>query len=1049
MRLRYLYRDVPAKKSKFRRKSAYKPGQTDNKTLESVIEEMRSNLSALPYEQSGNCGNLTRTERVALDALSNDNTIVINKADKANVIVIQNHDDYAREGFQHLGDAKVYKKLTHDTTMEVDLLVTHFVDKLYKDGLINKDMADFCLPGKRVRTARIYFLKKTHKTPMGIRPIVSGINSPTEQLSECVDIWLQPLMCQLPSYVRDSTQFINVLEGLTFPPECLLASIDVTSLYTNIIHREGIECSVSALQHSYSTDPDQPPPEVIGEMINIILTNNVIEFEGQIYLQLQGCAMGTKCAPAYASIFMGHVEKTLQVMAGDKVLLWRRFIDDIFLVYGGTREQFNQYMAEINGIHPTIKFTSECSDEQVTFLDVAVHKGERFKQNGVLDVKTYIKPTNKQMYVHATSYHPKGTGKGIVIGEALRYLRTNSSETCFSQAIAKHKRVLKTRGYNSMVTNKLLEPITFDERQTTLIPKAVHRDANPPLTFVTTYNDVVPKVRKVIHDLWPLLHADRDLIPLFPEPPILALKRNGTIANKVVKSKPAPIFSSQSTPNEITIVSTSSALVGDHSGHMHPIGSNQTTQGCVKKARMDVLHNSAKVKTMMPSLPTEPIGNSGNTCTWVDPTLYQPRLTRIPLPYLSREGAALGMYQPSYAGIALGSNQPKLTPKANLSREGEVVGAYQPIANFSQGEPICGINLPELTPKANLSPEGEVVGAYQPRANSSQGELNCGINLPELIPKANLSPGGEMIGAYQPKANSSQKSPVCGINVPQLTPKANLSPEGEILGAYQPKTNSTQEGTICEIKLIKLTPNAQLNPEPEDPQISINTQGHQTGQYVTQDVLNPEPRETKTLVWLAETMNHGEGADDIDVLTHPPVDQQPCCSKSLPPYRALPRPHLTERGTVTKCGSPLCTLCPILLTNTSVRSRLSRRQHYIYGQFTCHTRRLVYLLQCAKCHKQYVGQTINSLAQRASRHLQVIRQKGCMKLQLHFNNDGHTPKDVRFLPLATVSDDLTPSEAEIQLKSVETMWIQRLGSMQPIGLNYILVDTETRVTQQK
>ena len=200
---------------------------------------------------------------------------------------------------------------------------------------------------------------------------------------------------------------------------------------------------------------------------------------------------------------------------------------------------------------------------------------------------------------------------------------------------------------------------------------------------------------------------------------------------------------------------------------------------------------------------------------------------------------------------------------------------------------------------------------------------------------------------------------------------------------------------------------------------------------------------------LAETMSHGEGVCDIDVQTYPPMDQQPCCSKSLPPYRALPRPHLTERGTVTKCGSPLCTLCPILLTNTSVRSRLSRRQHYIYGQFTCHTRRLVYLLQCAKCHKQYVGQTINSLAQRASRHLQVIRQKGCMKLQLHFNNDGHTPLDVRFLPLATVSEDLTSSEAEIQLKSVETMWIQRLGSMQPIGLNYILVDTETRVTQQK
>ncbi|KAL5473893.1 hypothetical protein EMCRGX_G028457 [Ephydatia muelleri] len=57
------------------------------------------NLSSLTYEQSSSRGNLTRVEREALVVLSNDNTIVINKTDKTNVIVIQNHDDYAKEGF--------------------------------------------------------------------------------------------------------------------------------------------------------------------------------------------------------------------------------------------------------------------------------------------------------------------------------------------------------------------------------------------------------------------------------------------------------------------------------------------------------------------------------------------------------------------------------------------------------------------------------------------------------------------------------------------------------------------------------------------------------------------------------------------------------------------------------------------------------------------------------------------------------------------------------------------------------------------------------------
>ena len=107
--------------------------------------------------------------------------------------------------------------------------------------------------------------------------------------------------------------------------------------------------------------------------------------------------------------------------------------------------------------------------------------------------------------------------------------------------------------------------------------------------------------------------------------------------------------------------------------------------------------------------------------------------------------------------------------------------------------------------------------------------------------------------------------------------------------------------------------------------------------------------------------------------------------------------------------------------------------------------RLVYLLQCARCGRQYVGQTVNTLADRATKHLQEVRRGGSSKLQLHYNGEGHTPHDMRFQPLAKVGDDLTPSEAETQLKKLETMWIRRLGTMQPIGLNYVLEDTRQSI----
>ena len=44
-------------------------------------------------------------------------------------------------------------------------------------------------------------------------------------------------------------------------------------------------------------------------------------------------------------------------------------------------------------------------------------KGERFESANTLDLKTHIKATNKQLYVHSTSSHPPATIKAIAKGD--------------------------------------------------------------------------------------------------------------------------------------------------------------------------------------------------------------------------------------------------------------------------------------------------------------------------------------------------------------------------------------------------------------------------------------------------------------------------------------------------------------------------------------------------------------------------------------------------------------------------------------------------------
>ena len=58
--------------------------------------------------------------------------------------------------------------------------------------------------------------------------------------------------------------------------------------------------------------------------------------------------------------------------------------------------------------HPNIKFTAEMLENEITFLDTVVFKGERLKKEAILDIKTYYKPTETFQYTHFNSCHPPG-----------------------------------------------------------------------------------------------------------------------------------------------------------------------------------------------------------------------------------------------------------------------------------------------------------------------------------------------------------------------------------------------------------------------------------------------------------------------------------------------------------------------------------------------------------------------------------------------------------------------------------------------------------------
>jgi len=89
---------------------------------------------------------------------------------------------------------------------------------------------------------------------------------------------------------------------------------------------------------------------------------------------------------------MANVETKILSQSRIKPTVRRRFIDDGFSLWVIDKQEINLFLEQANSFHPTIKFTAEILDKEITFLDTVVYKGERFQKDAILDIKTHYKP---------------------------------------------------------------------------------------------------------------------------------------------------------------------------------------------------------------------------------------------------------------------------------------------------------------------------------------------------------------------------------------------------------------------------------------------------------------------------------------------------------------------------------------------------------------------------------------------------------------------------------------------------------------------------------
>lgn len=195
----------------------------------------------------------------------------------------------------------------------------------------------------------IYQIPKVYKNqtnPPG-RPIISVINSISSRLGEYLDTYLQPLVQQYPAYLRDSKHLINMLENFWVDDNIILATVDVESLYTNILQDDARRAVKWALNERSQLKLSQQT--FILEALEFAMECNYFWHDWNFYRQHKGVAMGVRYVFSVANSFLSKW-KDVEKFGKPRLELevYKRYIDYVLIVWKGSEENLKAFLDEIN-----------------------------------------------------------------------------------------------------------------------------------------------------------------------------------------------------------------------------------------------------------------------------------------------------------------------------------------------------------------------------------------------------------------------------------------------------------------------------------------------------------------------------------------------------------------------------------------------------------------------------------------------------------------------------------------------------------------------------
>ena len=132
--------------------------------------------------------------------------------------------------------------------------------------------------------------------------------------------------------------------------------------------------------------------------------------------------------------FHEDFKQTALATADYQPKIWKRYVDDTFVIWPHGEEKLGAFLEHINTLHPNIIFTVEKEENnKIAFLDVLIEK-----KGNTVQTSVYHKPTHTNQYLNYRSHHHPRVKMGIV-----QCLKQRANKICSKPNFRAEKELLK------------------------------------------------------------------------------------------------------------------------------------------------------------------------------------------------------------------------------------------------------------------------------------------------------------------------------------------------------------------------------------------------------------------------------------------------------------------------------------------------------------------------------------------------------------------------------------------------------------------------------